>query len=114
MTDSAAQTPAARTPAVHHGALSDDGLYKLISIGVLVGTPVLFVAAVVISYVSGVGVGNAFAIAVIPALFGGVTFGGFVGMMRHLRREDQAQAADRAAGRVAPIATSDPQVGAAA
>jgi hypothetical protein len=112
--DSAASNPAAQTPAAHHGALTDDGLYQLISVGVLVGTPVLFVTAVVISYLSGVGMGNALAIAIIPALFGGVTFGGFVGLMRHLRREDQADAAARAARRVVPMATGEPTVGAAA
>jgi hypothetical protein len=62
---------------------------------VLAGTPFLFIVAVVISYLSGVGVGNALAIAIIPALFGGVTFGGFILMMRHLSREDRAKDAAR-------------------
>jgi hypothetical protein len=87
--------------------LSDDGLYKLIGAGMIAGTPILFIVAVVISYLSGVGVGNALAIAVIPAMFGGVTFGGFVVLMRHLRREDQADAAARATRRALTIAIRD-------
>jgi hypothetical protein len=87
--------------------LSDDGLYKLIAAGMIAGTPILFVVAVLISYLSGVGVGNALAIAVIPAMFGGVTFGGFVVLMGHLQREDQVDAAARATRRALTIATRD-------
>ncbi len=97
------------TNAAHEARdlLSDDGLYKLIAAGMIVGTPILFVVAVLISYLSGVGVGNALAIAVIPAMFGGVTFGGFVVLMGHLRREDQADATARATRRAVTIATRD-------
>lgn len=85
-------------PAAHDGEpLTDDGLLKLISFGLILGTPVLFVVAVVIAVVSGVGMGNALAIGVIPGLFGGVTFGGFVGLMRHLSHEDRAADAARSA-----------------
>jgi hypothetical protein len=72
--------------------MTDDRLYKLIAVGMISGTPVLYCLAVGIAIISGVGAGNAFAIGVIPALFGGVTFGGFVAMMRHLRSEDKAEA----------------------
>jgi len=51
---------------------------------------------VLISSVSGVGFANALAVGIIiPALFGGVTFGGFVALMRHLSQEDRARAARR-------------------
>jgi hypothetical protein len=80
---------------LHDALLSDTGLFQLIATGMLVGTPILFLVAVLISYVSGVGVGNALAIAVIPALFGGVTFGGFAFLMRLLRAEDRANAEAR-------------------
>jgi hypothetical protein len=73
--------------------MTDDKLFTLIAVGMLSGTPILYVLAVGIVLISGVGTGNAFAIGAIPAVFGGVTFGGFVGMMRHLRNEDKAEAA---------------------
>jgi hypothetical protein len=72
--------------------MTDDGLFQLIAVGMLSGTPVLYLVAVGIAMLSGVGTGNALAIGAIPALFGGVTFGGFVGLMRHLRHEDKAEA----------------------
>ena len=73
--------------------MTDDKLFKLLAVGMISGTPILYLLAVGIALISGVGVGNAFAIGGIPAVFGGVTFGGFVAMMRLLRTEDKAEAA---------------------
>ncbi len=89
--DSVVAAPTAGAP------LTDDGLLELIIFGMLVGTPLLFVVAVLIASVSGVGLANALAIGIIPALFGGVTLGGFGALMRHLRQEDMAEAAARSA-----------------
>jgi hypothetical protein len=95
---SSASAHGSETPAPDpHELMSDDGLFRLIAVGMLSGTPFLFIMAFGIAFLSGVGLGNALAIGAIPALFGGITAGGFVGMMRFLLRQDKALAADRVA-----------------
>jgi hypothetical protein len=64
--------------ANNDGNLTDNGLLRILSIGLLIGTPLIYLFTLVLVTLSGVGVGNALAVATIPALFGGVTFGGFV------------------------------------
>jgi len=84
------------------GGMSDTALFNLIAKGMLLGTPFLYVSAVLIALVAGAGTGNAFAIAAVPALFGGVTFGGFVGLMRYLIEEERTATAARSARVTSP------------
>jgi hypothetical protein len=79
------------------GPLTDEGLLGLMKLGLTVGTPVLYLFALGMVSLAGVGLDNALAIAIIPALFGGITAGGFVGLMVHLRKEDRAGDAARSA-----------------
>lgn len=80
---------------------------RILATGMLVGTPVLYAFTVVLASVAGVGVANAFAIAAIPALFGGITFGGFVPLMLHLARQDKIVAEARTASRRAVATRQD-------
>jgi len=70
----------------------------------LSGTPLIYLVTLGIASVSGAGIGKAFAIATVPALFGGITFGGFVPLMIHMGRQEQRSEGDRAVERAASAA----------
>ena len=81
--------------------LDDDGLLRLLTVGILVGAPMVFVISIAIALLAGLAIGPALAIGIIPALSAGVTFGGFIPLMLHLGRRDKAVAKTRSAALLA-------------
>ncbi|GAC1530877.1 MAG: hypothetical protein NVS3B12_06040 [Acidimicrobiales bacterium] len=79
-------TPAARP-------MTDAELWRTIVFGALFGSPAIFVLVTVIG-VFATTLGNAMLIAIEPAFFGGVFFGGTVALMHHLRRLELDDRAD--------------------
>ena len=79
-------TPTAR-------AMTDAELWRTIIFGALVGSPAVFVLTTLMALLA-TGLGNALAIAVGPAFFGGVFFGGTVPLMQYVHRLELADRAD--------------------
>ncbi|GAC1367533.1 MAG: hypothetical protein NVSMB4_21480 [Acidimicrobiales bacterium] len=79
------------TPAAQ--PMTDAELWRTIGFGVLFGSPAIFVLATVMALFATT-LGNAMLIAIEPAFFGGVFFGGTVSLMHHLRRIELDDRAD--------------------
>ena len=73
--------------------MTDAELWRTIMIGVVLGSPAVFLLATGMALFA-TSLGNALLIAIEPAFFCGVFFGGTVSLMRHLRRIEIADQAD--------------------
>jgi len=88
------------TPAVAE-PLTDDDLWRVIMFGILVGTPAAFVLTTLLA-LPATGLINALGVAVEPAFFSGLFFGGLVPLMRRLGRIEAAERNVRRTGAPAP------------
>lgn len=88
-------TPTAR-------AMTDAELWRTIIFGALVGSPAIFVLTTLMALFA-TSLGNALAIAVGPAFFGGVFFGGTVPLMKYVHRLELADRADHRQIHVLPV-----------
>ncbi|GAC1593366.1 MAG: hypothetical protein NVS3B21_14300 [Acidimicrobiales bacterium] len=86
-----ARTLSEITPASQ--PMTDAELWKMMVHGALFGSPAIFVLATVMALFATT-LGNAMLMAIEPAFFGGLFFGGTVALMRHLRRIELDDRAD--------------------
>lgn len=90
-------------------ALTDSELGRTLFFGVVVGTPMMFVVVVMLCVLAGLGIGNAVAVAALPAFFSSVFFGGIIPLMRHTARHERLHDAARVASPAAagPVRPGD-------
>jgi hypothetical protein len=74
-------------------AVSDAQLGHDIGVGVLVGTPLVYLAAVLMGLAARVGAGNALVLALVPGAFGGVFFGGVFPLSRQMASHERHERA---------------------
>lgn len=84
------------TPSVAE-PLTDDDLWRVIMIGILLGTPATFVLTTLLA-LPATGLINALGVAVEPAFFSGLFLGGLVPLMRQLGWIEAAERNARRAG----------------
>jgi len=82
--------------------LTDDDLWRVIMFGFLVGTPAAFVLTTLLA-LPATGLINALGVAVEPAFFSGLFFGGLVPLMRQLGRIEAAERNVRRTGAPGPV-----------
>ncbi len=87
--DDAAPNPT--IPPGYADALTDAELWRVLMLGVAVGTPAVFVLTTLLA-LPVAGLVNALGVATVPAFFCGMFYGGLVPLMRRLAR---VEAADR-------------------
>ncbi len=94
----------AATPATDHAtldeisagdAVSDAELGYNIAFGMLVGTPLTYLVAVLMCLAAGIGLVNSLSVAVLPCVMSGVFFGGVVPLSRQMGRHEHAEEAAR-------------------
>ena len=88
------------TPSVAE-PMTDEDLWRVIMFGLLAGTPAVFVITTLLA-LPATGLFNAMAIAVEPAFFSGLFYGGLFPLMRQLGRIEAADRNGRRAGATAP------------
>jgi len=91
--------------------VSDVELGHDIRVGIIFGTPFVFLAVVLMGIAAGIGANNAVFVAVVPGAFGGIFFGGIFPLSRQMARHERHERA-RLASRssTGPAASASPTV----
>ncbi len=97
----APSAPGAHAPdaPVEHG-ITFEQLERNMVFGIIVGTPVMYAAVVLLCTLAGLGLAIALSVALLPAVFGGLFFVGILPLLGECGRQERLQHAARSTAAV--------------